>query len=171
MNLLSRLEKIDAALHRFWARWSRWMCRGLILLIIIWGLNLAWDVFFGPPTGGVQLVIHNDLDRPILGFSVNGVAGGNAFAHGGGAVTCCGNISGDTADVIWTLDMTHSQYLQGMRLERRHKTLTLPERKWDENYLHVYFLPGDNLRLWWGEGLSHPWRKIPNYLDNKNQVK
>ncbi|MFP2516647.1 hypothetical protein [Buttiauxella agrestis] len=171
MNLLFRLEKIDAALHRFWARWSRWLCRGLILLVVIWAGNLAWAVFFGPPTGGVQLVIHNDLDRPVLGFSVNGVAGGNALAHGGGAVTCCGNISEKNAEVIWTLSTTRAQYNTGLRKETRHKILPLPERKWGENFLHVYFLPGDNIRLWWGEGLRHPWRNIPDYSEHKNQEK
>ena len=41
-----------------------------------------------------SLVIHSELDRPILGFSVNGMAGANAFAHGGGSTTCCGDIRG-----------------------------------------------------------------------------
>lgn len=171
MSLLSRLEKIDAALHRFWARWSRWLFSGLILLVLAWGLNLAWAVFYGPPTGGVRLIIHSELDRPILGFSVNGVAGGNAFAHGGGAVTCCGSISGDTAEVKWTLDITHTQYLNGMRLETHYKTIPLPERKWGEDYLHVYFLPNDNIRLWWGEGFIHPWPKEKYYFPKEEKNK
>ncbi|KFC77714.1 DUF3304 domain-containing protein [Buttiauxella agrestis] len=166
MNLLSRLEKIDAALHRFWARWSRWMCRGLILLIIIWGLNLAWDVFFGPPTGGVALIIHSEIDRPILGFSVNGVAGGNAFAHGGGALTCCGTIEGDTAEVIWTLSTTRTQYDAGLRKETRHKTLPLPERKWGEDNLHVHFLPNNQVKLGWSSDAWSPFEKRP---ENRNK--
>ncbi|MGB7800550.1 DUF3304 domain-containing protein [Buttiauxella sp.] len=168
MSLLSRLEKIDAALHRFWARWSRWLCRGLILLVAIWGLNLAWAVFFGPPTGGVALIIHSELDRPILGFSVNGVAGGNAFAHGGGALTCCGTIEGKTAEVIWTLDITHSQYLQGMRLEKRQKTLPLPVRKWGEDNLHVHFLPNDQVKLGWSPDAWSPFEKRPE-IKTKNK--
>ncbi|MBU9853691.1 DUF3304 domain-containing protein, partial [Rahnella bonaserana] len=104
----------------------------------------------------VTLIIHSEIDRPILGFSVNGVAGSNASAHGGGGATCCGSISGKTAEVVWTLDITHEQYLKGMRLEKRRVVMPIPERKWEENYLHVYFLPADNVRLWWGTGFIHP---------------
>lgn len=52
---------------------------------------------FVPPADRVTLIIHSKLDRPILGFSVNDVAGGNAWAHdsdnklaseSGGATTC-----------------------------------------------------------------------------------
>ncbi|WP_262860376.1 hypothetical protein [Morganella morganii] len=50
---------------------------------------------FVPPADGMTLIIHSKLDRPILGFSVNGVAGGNTWAHdpdnkfeSGGATTC-----------------------------------------------------------------------------------
>jgi len=167
MNLLSRLEKIDASLHRFWARWSHWLGKGAILLIISLVLWQGWAVFFGPPTGGVALIIHSELDRPILGFSVNGVAGGNAFAHGGGKLTCCGTVSGDTAEVIWTLDMTHSQYLQGMRLEKRHKNMPLPERKWGENNLHVHFLPNDEVKLGWSADAWSPFEKRPEIKSTK----
>ncbi|MGB7800549.1 DUF3304 domain-containing protein [Buttiauxella sp.] len=168
MNLLFRLEKIDAALHRFWARWNRWLGRGLILLGVIWGLNLAWDVFFGPPTGGVALIIHSELDRPILGFSVNGVAGGNAFAHGGGTLTCCGTIEGDTAEVIWTLSTTRKQYDAGLRKETRHKTLPLPERIWGEDNLHVHFLPNDQVKLGWSPDAWSPFETRPE-INTKNK--
>jgi len=167
MNLLSRLEKTDASLNRFWVRWSRWLGRGLILLVVIWGLNLAWDVFFGPPTGGVALIIHSELDRPILGFSVNGVAGGNAFAHGGGKLTCCGTVSGDTAEVIWTLSTTRKQYDAGLRKETRHKSMPLPERKWGENNLHVHFLPNDEVKLGWSADAWSPFEKRPEIKSTK----
>jgi len=150
-------------------RWSRWLGKGAILVIISLVLWQGWAVFFGPPTGGVALIIHSELDRPILGFSVNGVAGGNAFAHGGGALTCCGDVSGDTAEVIWTLSTTRTQYNAGLRKETRHKTLPLPERKRGEDYLHVYFLSGDNVRLWWGEGFIHPWPKQPYRITNEEK--
>ncbi|WP_145607878.1 DUF3304 domain-containing protein, partial [Yersinia rochesterensis] len=111
----------------------------------------------------VTLIIHSEIDRPILGFSVNGVAGANASAYkknpysaGGGAATCCGSIRGKTAEVIWTLSTTRTQYDAGLRKETRRVDMPLPERKWGENYLHVYFLPGDNVRLWWGTGFIHP---------------
>lgn len=52
---------------------------------------------FVPPADRMTLIIHSKPDRPILGFSVNGVAGGNAWAHdpdnklaieSGGTTTC-----------------------------------------------------------------------------------
>ncbi|EJF7713506.1 hypothetical protein M8697_003781, partial [Providencia rettgeri] len=125
MDWLSRFRHFDNAFNRFYSRkaWLLW----LILLSPIWGGGL-WTLgmaVFGPPAGGVTLIIHSKIDRPILGFSVNGVAGGNAgafnpenkYAGENGASTCCGTISGDTAEVIWTLSMTGEQYDKGLRLE------------------------------------------------------
>ncbi|WP_284695353.1 PTS transporter subunit IIC, partial [Escherichia coli] len=73
------------------------------------------------------------------------VAGANAFANGGGSTTCCGDVSGDTAEVIWTLSTTRTQYNAGMRLEKRNMTLPLPKREWGEDFLHVHFLPGNKV--------------------------
>lgn len=39
------------------------------------GLDCVGNVL-GPANGGVTLIIHSKIDRPILGFSVNGMAGG-----------------------------------------------------------------------------------------------
>jgi len=156
MDFFNRLEKIDGAVNRGYARWGKWLGAGLLLFILGWGGWLVWASVWGPPTGPVTLIIHSEIDRPILGFSVNGVAGSNAFAHGGGGATCCGSISGKTAEVIWTLSTTRAQYNAGLRKENRRITMTLPERKWEENYLHVYFLSADKVRLWWGIGFIHP---------------
>ncbi|MBU9838375.1 hypothetical protein J1780_00045, partial [Rahnella aceris] len=71
--------------------------------------------------------------------------------------------------VMWTLDITHEQYLKGMRLEKRRVVMPIPERKWGENYLHVYFLPGDKVRLWWGTGFISPTAKdVPNTNETDN---
>ncbi|ELY6214183.1 hypothetical protein SNQ23_004082 [Cronobacter dublinensis] len=168
MGFYSRLEKIDAAVNRGYARWGKWIWLGLSLPVVIYAAWLVWASIWGPPTGAVTLIIHSELDRPVLEFSVNGVAGSNASAHGGGGATCCGSISGDTAEVIWTLDITHEQYLKGMRLENRRIVIPLPKREWGENYLHVYFLPKDNVYLWWGTGFSHP--NIDSPPDNTKQT-
>ncbi|NCH71760.1 DUF3304 domain-containing protein [Cronobacter dublinensis] len=156
MGFYTRLEKIDAAVNRGYARWGKWIWLGLSLPVVFYAAWLVWASIWGPPTGAVTLIIHSELDRPVLEFSVNGVAGSNASAHGGGGATCCGSISGDTAEVTWTLDITHEQYLKGMRLENRRIVMPLPKREWGENYLHVYFLPKDNVYLWCGTGFSHP---------------
>ena len=162
MGLFTRLEKFDQKLTRGYARWGHWVWRTLIVvpvLVVLWNIGQA---VWGGPRGGVILEIHSEIDRPILGFSVNGVAGANAFANGGGSTTCCGDVSGDTAEVIWTLDMTHEQYLKGMRLEKRNKTLPLPKREWGENYLHVHFMPGDKVLLGWSKDSFSPYEDLHN---------
>jgi hypothetical protein len=46
--------------------------------------------------------------------------------------------------------------------------MPLPERKWEENYLHVYFLPADKVRLWWGTGFIHPKaEELPDAVNGK----
>jgi len=176
MDCFKRLEKIDGAVNRGYARWGKWLGAGLLLFILGWGGWLVWASVWGPPTGPVTLIIHSEIDRPILGFSVNGVAGANSSAHdknnpyasGPGKSTCCGSISGQEADVMWTLDITHEQYLKGMRLEKRRVVMPIPERKWGENYLHVYFLPGDKVRLWWGTGFISPKvEELPDAVNGK----
>jgi hypothetical protein len=156
MGFFNRLEKVDGAINRGYARWGKKIWLSLGLAAVLYGGWIVWAAIWGPPTGGVTLIIHNQLDRPIRGFSVNGVAGSNAFAHGGGGATCCGNINGKTAEVIWTLSTTRLQYDSGLRKETRKITIPLPERKWGENYLHVYFYPGDQVRLWWSTGFGSP---------------
>ncbi|MDM3707597.1 hypothetical protein O9493_17985, partial [Proteus mirabilis] len=137
-------------------KYKRYLYTLIIVALFGWIGWFVWLVLWGPPQGGVSLVIHTQIDRPILGFSVNGVAGGNAFAYdpsniyagGSGATTCCGSISGDTAEVIWTLSTTRAQYDAGLRKETRKTTVPLPIRKRGENNLHVFFLPNDEVLLW-----------------------
>ncbi|EAN4681861.1 DUF3304 domain-containing protein [Salmonella enterica] len=160
MGFFSQLEQFDQKLTRGYARWGRWVWRTLIaipVLVVLW--NIGQSVW-GGPSGGVILVIHSEIDRPILGFSVNGVAGANAFANGGGSTTCCGDVSGDKAEVIWTLSTTGPQYEAGLREEVRHKTLPLPKREWGENYLHVHFLPDDKVLLGWSKDLFSPYEDL-----------
>ncbi|AYY06042.1 DUF3304 domain-containing protein [Enterobacter roggenkampii] len=161
MGFFSRLEKIDGGINGFYARWRKWIWGALLLPVVIYLGWSVWAAVWGPPSGPVTLIIHNELDRPILGFSVNGVAGANAFAHGGGKATCCGSISGDRAEVIWTLDITHEQYLKGMRLESRRIEIPMPVRKQGENDLHVHFLPGDKVLLGWSDNAWSPYEKRP----------
>ncbi|ELY9421420.1 DUF3304 domain-containing protein [Cronobacter dublinensis] len=164
MGFYTRLEKIDAAVNRGYARWGKWIWLGLSLPVVIYAAWLLWASIWGPPTGAVTLIIHSELDRPVLEFSVNGVAGSNASAHGGGGATCCGSISGDTAEVMWTLDITHEQYLKGMRLETRRIVMPLPKRKWGEDNLHVHFLPGDKVLLGWSKDAWSPYEKRPDEI-------
>lgn len=126
------------------------------------------NINLGAPTGGVILVIHSELDRPILGFSVNGMAGANAFAHGGGSTTCCGDIRGKEAEVVWTLSTTRAQYNTGLREEVRRITLPLPERKHGQDFC-MYISCLVIRFLGWSEGAGSPYekRKEPSYPSRK----
>lgn len=168
MDWSSQFRRFDNAFNRFYARkaWLVW------LILLSPGLGSVAMAAFGPPAGGVTLIIHSKLDRPILGFSVNGVAGGNAWAHNpdnkyageNGKSTCCGRITGKTAEVIWTLDVTGAQYDAGMRPEQRRVVIPMPERKRGENDLHVHFLPGDNVVLGWSDNAFSPYSpRSPHY--------
>ncbi len=76
--------------------------------------------------------------------------------------TCCGDVSGDTAEVIWTLSTTRTQYNAGMRLEKRNMTLPLPKREWGEDFLHVHFMPGDKVLLGWSKDSFSPYEDLHN---------
>ncbi|KKW50957.1 hypothetical protein XB02_09020 [Pantoea ananatis] len=169
MTSFNFLEKIDKTINEGYARWRKWIWGSLLAVALAYGGWLIWASIWGPPTGGVTLIIHSEIDRPILGFSVNGVAGPNAsafkenpFSGGGGAATCCGNISGKTAEVIWTLSTTRAQYDAGLRRETRRVVMPMPERKWGENDLHVHFLPGDKVLLGWSNNAWSPYEKRPD---------
>jgi len=172
MGFFNKLEQVDKAINRGYARWGKWVWGALslpMLFVLGW---IVWVMFWAPPAGGVALVAHSKIERPILGFSVNGVAGPNTGAYnpnnpysGNGInATCCGSIKGKTAEVIWTLDVTGAQYDAGMRLEKRRVVMPLPERKRGENDLHVHFLPGDKVLLGWSDNAFSPYDpRSPNY--------
>ncbi|EOU9610860.1 DUF3304 domain-containing protein [Cronobacter dublinensis] len=167
MRLYHHLKRVDSELTQLYTRRKRWM-RGFLLTFFI--LIFAWTFWLanrGEPVGGVTLIIHSRLDRPVLGFSVNGVAGGNAgafnpnnkYAGENGSSTCCGAIEGKMAEVIWTLSVTGPQYEAGMRPEKHRAVIRLPERKRGENDLHVHFLPGDKVLLGWSDNAWSPYDK------------
>ncbi|HCL6629852.1 TPA: hypothetical protein N2R15_004650 [Citrobacter amalonaticus] len=173
MGLGNRIEYLDNAFNRFYARRKRWMWVVLFVPFISFFLWMFWVVSVSAPESGVTLIIHSRLERPILGFSVNGVAGGNSAAYNpnnpyaleGGKTTCCGIIKGRTAEIIWTLSMTGPQYEKGMRLEKRRVVIPLPRRKNGENDLHVHFLPGDKVLLGWSDNAWSPYDKHnPKYV-------
>ncbi|HDR2158343.1 TPA: hypothetical protein QCG56_000191 [Enterobacter cancerogenus] len=156
MGFFNSFDKIDGAVNRGYARWGKWIWGALLLPVVIYLCWSIWAAIWGPPSGAVKLVIHSQIDRPIRGFSVNGVAGANAFAFGGGKTTCCGSISGNKAEVIWTVDYTMAQYKSGIRTEIHNVTLPMPKREWGEDFLHVYFMPEDKVYLWWSTGFNSP---------------
>ncbi|WP_449549888.1 DUF3304 domain-containing protein [Lelliottia amnigena] len=167
MGFFNAFDKIDGAVNRGYARWGKWLWGALILPVVIYLGWSVWAAVWGPPSGPVTLIIHSEIDRPIRGFSVNGVAGANAFAHGGGGATCCGSISGDKAEIIWTVDYTLAQYKAGVRTEVHRLTMPLPQRKKGENDLHVHFLPGDKVLLGWSDNAWSPYERNQENANNK----
>lgn len=164
MVFFKKFKQIDGAVNRGYTRCGKWVWAAILASVIIYGGYSFWASIWGPPMGPVTLVIHSEIDRPIRGFSVNGVAGANASARDknnpygsdGGKSTCCGNISGKTAKVIWTVDYTLAQYKAGLQTEVHEVSVPMPKRQWGENYLHVYFLSENKVKLWWGTGFIHP---------------
>lgn len=167
MDLYNNLERADSLLTRLYGRRKGWMWSVLLAPFILLFAWMFWVANWGGAEGGVTLIIHSRLERPILGFSVNGVAGGNSAAYNpnnpyaleGGKTTCCGEIKGKTAEVSWTLSMTGTQYEKGMRPEKHRIVIPLPERKRGENDLHVHFLPGDKVLLGWSDNAWSPYDK------------
>ncbi len=172
MGFFNRLERVDGAVARFYARRKVWLWSVIslpVLFVLGW---MVWVMFWAPPMGGVTLVAHSKMDRPILGFSVNGMAGPNMGVYNpnnpssgvGRNTTCCGSISGKTAEVIWTVTYTRAQYNAGLRTETHKVIMPLPERKRGENDLHVHFLPGDRVLLGWSDNAFSPYDlRSPNY--------
>ena len=165
MGFFKVYKKIDNGINRCYARWGKWLWGALLLPVVIYFGWSVWATIWGPPSGPVTLIIHSELDRPIRGFSVNGVAGANAFAYGGGGATCCGSISGDKAEIIWTVDYTLAQYKAGVRTEVHRLTMPLPQRKKGENDLHVHFLSGDKVLLGWSD---NAWSPYETHQENAN---
>lgn len=172
MGFFTKLEQVDGSVNRFYARWKTWIW-GVLSLPVLFMLGwIVWVMFWAPPMGGVTLIIHSKIDRPILGFSVNGMAGGNAgafdpnnkYAGENGATTCCGSVRGKTAEVIWTVTYTRAQYNAGLRKEVHKVMMPLPERKRGEDDLHVHFLPGDKVLLGWSDNAFSPYDpRSPKY--------
>ena len=165
MGWFGKYQKIVSAVNLGYARWGKWLWGALILPVVIYLGWSVWAAAWGPPSRPVTLIIHSEIDRPILGFSVNGVAGANASAFGGGGATCCGSISGDTAEIIWTLSTTRDQYNAGLRKETRRTEMPMPVRKQGENDLHVHFLPRDKVLLGWSD---NAWSPYETHQENAN---
>ncbi|MGU3415956.1 DUF3304 domain-containing protein [Enterobacteriaceae bacterium C34A] len=172
MDLFAKIERADKAVSEFYARRKTWLWGTFALPVILIFGWVIWVMFWAPPAGGVTLVAHSKIDRPILGFSVNGMAGPNTGAYNpnnpssgiGSNTTCCGSVSGKKAEVIWTLSVTGPQYEAGMRPEQRRVVIPLPERKRGENDLHVHFLPGDKVLLGWSDNAFSPYdKRNPKY--------
>ncbi|EPE7489565.1 DUF3304 domain-containing protein [Cronobacter universalis] len=167
MELYNLLKRADSELTQLYARRKRWLWGFLLTPFILLFAWTFWVANWGETAGGVTLIVHSEIERPILGFSVNGIAGTNTSAFepnnsssgNGTNAACCGVIEGKMAEVIWTLSVTGPQYEAGMRPEKHRVVIPLPERKRGENDLHVHFLPGDKVLLGWSDNAWSPYDK------------
>jgi len=75
--------------------------------LLLWGsLIVVYVIWLALRMPGAALYVHNHTDRPIFSYFVNDNWGGNAAANGGGGMTCCWRIEGETLKVEWIKSMT-----------------------------------------------------------------
>ena len=151
--------KLGIWLHKLEQRWQRLPTRWRIpLTLLCWLVGIGMVI--GVPvliqsvqTPGAALYGHNHTDRPIFSYWVNDQWGGN------GGVTCCWKIAGEQLEIHWVKDRTGAQVEAGLLEEEVTLFLPNPPRKRSDTYLHVHFLPGDEVRLAWSNGVASPFRE------------
>ena len=135
---------------------KRWRRRRLILCLAIVLLPLLALYLYGAlRTPGAMLTSENYMDRPVGSYWVNDNWGGN------GGATCCWQLDGPTAKVVWILSLSQAQEDQGMKIERHEIELPMPTRNRGDRYLHVRFDPGNQVRLGWSPNLFSPFNPRP----------
>ncbi|WP_367399053.1 DUF3304 domain-containing protein [Halomonas sp. 707D7] len=118
----------------------------LTALVVLW---LAWVIFFNTSKNG-SLVGHNHTDRPLGRYFVGGNYGGN------GGTTCCWSFKGKSIEVVWILSVTEEQSREGIKEERHSVEVLMPEYRREDQYLHVHFLPDNQIELAWSPGMQSP---------------
>ena len=134
------------AISRYMRLIPVWLQVSLAALVIIW---LAWGMVFNTPKSG-SLVGYNHTDRPLGRYFVDGNYGGN------GGTTCCWSFRGDTIEVEWILSVTGEQSRQGLEAERHSVNLPMPAYSQEDQYLHVHFLPDNQVKIAWSPDLQSP---------------
>lgn len=145
------------AISRYMRLIPAWLQALLVAIVIVW---LAWAMLFNTAKNG-SLTGHNLTDRPIGSFWVDDNWGGNLPAYSGGLYTrggntCCWSFKGDSVEVVWILSMTGEQARQGLEEERHSVEIPMTEYSRKDQYLHVHFLPGNQVELAWSPDLQSP---------------
>lgn len=139
-----------------------WRRRNLVIGVFVLLLPFIGSYLYNQfRTPGAMLTSENYMERPIFSFWVNDFWGGNLAAMGSGGITCCQAIKGPTVKVSWILSITEEQSEQGLKQETHETTLTLPERRRIDRYLHVRFLPGNIVEIKWSPNLDNPFDTAP----------
>ena len=130
---------------------KRWQRRRLVLCLAIVLLPLLALYLYGAlRTPGAMLTSENYTDRPVGSYWVNDNWGGN------GGATCCWQLDGPTAKVVWILSLSQAQEDQGMKIERHEIEVPMPPRESGDDTLHVYFFPGNRIELAWADTMLSP---------------
>ncbi|WP_340163092.1 DUF3304 domain-containing protein [Vreelandella olivaria] len=145
------------AISRYMRLIPVWLQVLLAAMAILW---LAWSMLFNTSKSG-SLMGHSYIDRPIYSFWVDGNWGGNLSAYTGGlytggGTTCCWSFKGDSVEVVWILDVTPEDIEAGLEEERHSMTVPMPPHSREDQYLHVHFLPENQVELAWSPDLQSP---------------
>jgi len=143
--------------------------KGTSNAVLIVACALAYIAWAYMQTPGAVLYVHNYTERPIFSYSVNDAWGGNASAYGGGGASCCSRVEGNVLRVQWVKSMTQPQYEAGAREETLTKEISNPPRTRQDKYLHVHFLPGDQVRLFWSPTPGSPYKGLKEAPDKEVQ--
>ncbi|MCS2607874.1 DUF3304 domain-containing protein [Halomonas dongshanensis] len=99
-------------------------------------------------------------------------------------MTCCWSFRSDSAEILWYVDVTtkeeYEEYekiqqtdtsmalltLRPPHNEEEHTAeVTIPERSGEDRYLHVHFLPDNEVKLGWSPNLVSPYAHLPKSLN------
>ncbi|WP_249978563.1 DUF3304 domain-containing protein [Vreelandella olivaria] len=145
---------------------ARWGLGALVAGYLVW---LFFLPSLHPMPTDTSLRGHSHIDRYINHFWVNGRWGGNLDPYGGGGTVCCQRISGDTAEVVWVYGRTVEEFERDDEPERHNVTLPMPERAREDRYLHVHFLPNNEVKLGWSPNLVSPYDYLPRRLNQLDE--
>ncbi|PCF93462.1 DUF3304 domain-containing protein [Vreelandella nigrificans] len=145
------------AISRYMRLIPTWLQILLAALVVLW---IAWSMIFNSSKSG-SLMGHSYIDRPIYSFWVDGNWGGNLSAYSGGlytggGTTCCWSFQSGTVEVVWILDVTPEDIESGLEEERHSITVSMPPYTQEDQYLHVHFLPDNQVELAWSPDLQSP---------------
>ena len=102
----------------------------------------------------VRLSGYNYMQQSIYYFTVNGAMGSNLVwgsrSGGGGAISCCTEISGDTVKIKWQIDRIDKD-------EIYERVIKLPPRpSKPPRFLEVHFFPNQEIKLRWSDWPREP---------------
>ncbi|WP_166554769.1 MULTISPECIES: DUF3304 domain-containing protein [Pseudomonas] len=144
-------------------RQKTWRRRNLVIGVFVLLLPFIGSYLYNQfRTPGAMLTSENYMERPIFSFWVNDFWGGNLSAMGSGGITCCQAIEGPAVKITWILSTTEEQEKRGLKQETHETTLTLPEQRRTDRYLHVRFLENNSVQIMWSPNLDSPFDTNPS---------